>query len=884
MTMQYGTSETPSKTEGAANSTSGAAGGFSFDFNAIPTLGGASVNVTAPVTSATRIETFEEKYGDRPRHLVERELELEEGAIEFSRKKYAESIKKRNIEKQAPSVGLVKRGFEAVRDAIQAWMDQPDDCGGRNVGIRKFVRQFDADELAVLSLRAAVKATVDGGASYTGIVSSLMTELEDVDLEARLEAHDPFMAQRYRAMSKRRTNKASAILRKHGEYVGAFDASSAFSWTPRERMAVGAELIQIVIEQTGIVEKRHEMDGSKPRPYSRSILAATAKTLAWVQQAHETLAVLRPTLFPMVVRPREWSAVQGGGYLSQYVGHKARFGGYKHPFVKVSFKQTRQARSVGSNKAFDAINALQNTEWRINSRVLANVARPTRSDFAMPARHAFMDRDEDTWTEVERIAFKEWKNECVVLNRMIDAEVSKNLTITTQIEIAEKMQRFDAIYFPHNVDFRGRAYPLPGYVNPQGNDLGKALLEFAKAVPLGEYGAKWLAVHGANTFGEKDKAPFEERIGWVLENEVAILADARDPKRGGAMWKDADSPYQFLAFCFEWADLRQWTEDGNDVREFQSRLAVGMDGSCNGLQHFSAMLRDSVGGAATNLTTSERPSDIYALVAKEVSRSIERDLMDEEKAPFAAFWMSKGITRKLTKRNTMTLPYGVTKRGMFDQLWAELGGTQNVVKYTAGCEVKPRALLGYLASKNWDGTGVVVKAAREAMDFIKACAKVCNSAKATLKWSVLDGMEITQDYAVMEKVHMQLRGHTIRLTFRYATEKTSGAKQSLGIAPNFVHSVDACHMRMTINALVEAGVTDFAMIHDSYGTHAGNVELMQQVTREQFVKLHSEPLLENFRNEVLAALPEKFHKDVPEVPTSGSLNLKAVLNSPYFFA
>ena len=877
MSQQYDTSETPSKTEGSNNNTSGATGGFSFEIKAFTDLGTDSAAVTAPVTDATRIETFEEKYGDRPRHLVEAELGLEEEAIEFSRKSYEEAVKRGAIGTTAPQTAMVKRGFEAVRNAIQAWMDSPDDCGGRNVGLRKFIRQYDADELAILSLRAAVSATTEDGASYTGVVSALMGTIEDVDLETRLEKADPFMAQRFRALAKRRKNVASAILRDHGKYTGVFDASTAFTWTAKQRFAVGVELIQIVIEQTGIVEKIVTMDNSKSRVYRRTILAPTADTIKWVHAAHETMSILRPVLFPMVVRPTEWGKETGGGYLSQTGGHKTQF-------VKRSFKQTRQAKTKGSKQAFASINALQNTEWRINTRIMSNVARPNKTDFPMPARPDFMDRDSETWTEQDIATFKEWKKVCAGVHREIVVETSKNLMITSQLHIAEKMARFDAIYFPHNVDFRGRAYPLPSYVSPQGNDLGKALLEFAKAVPLGEFGAKWLAVHGANTFGEKDKAPFDERMQWVFENETMILADARDPKREGAFWKDADSPYQFLAFCFEWADLRQWTESGNDVRAFQSRIAVGMDGSCNGLQHFSAMLRDEVGGVATNLTTSERPSDIYSLVAKEVNRAIERDLMDEEKAPLASFWMTKGVTRKLTKRNTMTLPYGVTKRGMFDQLWDELGGTQKLVKFVEGTDLKSRAVVGYLSAKNWDGTGEVVKAAREAMDFVKACAKVCNAAKVVPVWSVLDGVEVMQNYASMEKVTMRLRGHSIKITFREATEKTSGMKQSLGIAPNFVHSIDACHLRMTVTALLEKGITDFAMVHDSYGTHAGNVEVMQQVTREQFVLLHSEPLLQNFRNDVLALLPEKFRKDVPEVPASGSLNLKAVLNSPYFFA
>jgi DNA-directed RNA polymerase len=38
--------------------------------------------------------------------------------------------------------------------------------------------------------------------------------------------------------------------------------------------------------------------------------------------------------------------------------------------------------------------------------------------------------------------------------------------------------------------------------------------------------------------------------------------------------------------------------------EFVSHLPVAFDGSCNGLQNYSMMLRDEVGGAATNLVPS----------------------------------------------------------------------------------------------------------------------------------------------------------------------------------------------------------------------------------------------------------------------------------------
>jgi len=43
------------------------------------------------------------------------------------------------------------------------------------------------------------------------------------------------------------------------------------------------------------------------------------------------------------------------------------------------------------------------------------------------------------------------------------------------------------------------------------------------------------------------------------------------------------------------------------------------------------------------------------------------------------------------------------------------------------------------------------------------------------------------------------------------------------------------------------GIT-FAAVHDSYWTHAGNVERMNEILRNQFVKLHSQPLLENLKH------------------------------------
>ena len=93
--------------------------------------------------------------------------------------------------------------------------------------------------------------------------------------------------------------------------------------------------------------------------------------------------------------------------------------------------------------------------------------------------------------------------------------------------------------------------------------------------------------------------------------------------------KEADSPFQFLAFCFEWAG---WCEQGDG---FVSHLPVSADGSCNGLQHFAAMLRSSTTGKEVNLIPDDEPQDIYQKVADRVTEKLV--MMDD---PLAKLWLS----------------------------------------------------------------------------------------------------------------------------------------------------------------------------------------------------------------------------------------------------
>lgn len=210
------------------------------------------------------------------------------------------------------------------------------------------------------------------------------------------------------------------------------------------------------------------------------------------------------------------------------------------------------------------------------------------------------------------------------------------------MQVATKFVEYDALHFVYFCDFRGRKYAMTTGVSPQGSDLQKALLHFAEGKPLHTQGAKdWFHITGANRYGY-DKVDLQGRIDWVQEHREDILAAARDPVANG-WWLKGSKPLQFLAWCFEYAE---WQVLGDS---FLSHLSAGMDGSCNGLQNFSAMLRDEVGGKATNLVPMPKPQDIYGRVG-EVTTTLLLEVPPDP-LEFSNRWLAHGINRSIVKRS-----------------------------------------------------------------------------------------------------------------------------------------------------------------------------------------------------------------------------------------
>ena len=115
-----------------------------------------------------------------------------------------------------------------------------------------------------------------------------------------------------------------------------------------------------------------------------------------------------------------------------------------------------------------------------------------------------------------------------------------------------------------------------------------------------------------------------------------------------------------------------------------------------------------------------------------------------------------------------------------------------------------------------------------------------------------------------------------------AGDKLDKHKQTNGIAPNFVHSYDACHLMKTVIEAY-ADIQSFAVVHDSFGTHACNMELLSETLRKTFIKLYKDDVLKKFADEQTAS-PAVCKTVIPEFPKYGKLNLNEVKDAEFFFS
>lgn len=520
----------------------------------------------------------------------------------------------------------------------------------------------------------------------------------------------------------------------------------------------------------------------------------------------------------------------------------------------------------------DALNVVQATPWSINQPVLDTMIKAWEGGLQVgelpdPNPRPLPKIDERTWkcmTPQERGKHRELR---ASIHKRNSAAVSGRLSLVRKLSLAKQLAG-RPIWFPHYLDFRGRVYPMPQDLNPQGDDWARGLLTFATAKSLGKSGLRWLCIHIANTYG-MDKLSFDERVAWVEEHLDEISQTAKRPLgRIMEWWGTCDQPFQFLAACRE----LEAAFASSSPQSFASSLPVSLDGSCNGLQHLSLMGLDPVGAKATNCGYAAKRHDLYETVANSVRDTLRQDVESgSDDASVASAWLSLGVTRKTVKRAVMTTPYGVTARGIQRQLLAD--GHMDDIDYNV-----PEAML-YMQRTIQKAIDQHVVAAKEIMAYFQECAGRLAKVDKPLVWTTPSGFKVTQAYWNLGVKQVQTLTGRMRLYNEDSELRMNVAKQRLGSAPNIIHSFDAAMLAMTVNRLhADLGIDHFMMIHDSYGTHAANVELMADAIRNTAYDIYKTDRLKAFHKGLEAGVV------LPNPPKRRDFNIEEVKHALYFFA
>lgn len=793
---------------------------------------------------------------DLSREDVRRQLDLEAEAVSLGKARYLADrphIGDKTAKEEAnlpPGLLLIRTAIGAVTDAVREFVDAAHaNKAGRFHSSVKWLERAAPEEVAYLGLRAVLNGAAKQATFQSIALSAADALIDHLDMNRFKEVNPGGYVGLTRKMRHGRgSDHRMQLIRK---MLASEEARLGIPQT--EKLHLGHAIASLVIESTDLFvqERRHR------KSY---IVRPTEATARWLNEQHLVSSLRRPMWLPMVIRPRRWRTGRTGGYLRPR----------RYSLVRSNIDR-KFYEAADLTKVYEAVNSVQETAWSINRRVLAvlqeawneggNVGGlpPAEMSPLPPKPHDISTNEE---------ARRAWRRAAYEHHAADTLNDPGRIRVRTQLWVATKFEEEPQLYIPHNLDFRGRMYPISTVINPQGDDIDRALLQFAHGLPIGKSGGSWLAIHIANLFGV-DKVPFEDRVNWTYAHANELIDSALDPVGGQRFWATADSPFSALAACFEFADYLDQGET------FVSRLPIPLDGSNSGLQHYSALLRDEVGAAAVNLLPSDKPADIYSDVA-----TLAQAKVDADENPMGRVWAGK-VTRKIAKQPCMTYAYSATRYGMQKMIANVLTELDEGGEPYLGGEDNGKAAV-YLSYVLLEAISETVSKATEAMDWLKEAARAVSSVDLPLRWTTPDGLPIEQRYTAtnLETVKVHWKGAQTFMSLAGKAPYLSVRSQVNGVAPNLIHSFDGAHLRSVVRAAHSFGIRSLAVVHDSFASHAARVDDLADILRATFVAQYTPDLLAALKGELeaLSGLT------LPALPQPGSLDLNATLRAQYLFS
>jgi DNA-directed RNA polymerase len=836
-----------------------------------------------------------------PERLQE-QLRREADLIKAGKDRYEKRLKTKSAIDTSPGLRLMEETLQDVVDKIE--MSKAERAGkrGQPRGWWRLLKDVDTEIMAWQALAGALNAAKE----YQNHTTASRHVGEQLAAHLQLEAMEQEEAGLVRQHEKyaRKHNRDDVRARKMSKLADNF-GYKAPSWDEDECIIIGEFLLGEVEGATRLI---HRVNVKKSDGGHRQLkMAFRNETQEEWDKANTLIGEMLPVSLPMLVPPVPWTNNSDGGLVIPHKNVKL--------LNEKQFTNPAGIRSLSQENCpvtFSALTAMQDSAYRINESVrrVMQDCLDTRDPMApsklnVPKVTTQMPKelnekaDADILTEEEEVEF----------NRICTARgkeyAAKNRAETEWTTFRDSLRQAwlldeETFWYSAQIDGRGRMYYRSAHLNPQGCGINKGLLEFAEPVRLGEQGVLWLMVHVANCFGA-DKMSYADRIAWVGENHDEIVRCALEPMEQDTLWRTLKAKERWLALAaaFEYTSMCVEGED------FESHLPVGLDGCCNGLQHLSTWIRDAETAYKVSVLPADEPQDIYREVKDETNARLLAPTTDAQKKA-QALWVNR-VERAFVKRPTMTLPYALSDRGRNAQIAEELQAHDEhnpdnriapdeteddsnpiwttalqlspvVLETQEGIMPRPLALLRYLK---------------------RLCDLVVTSG-ADFEWHT----PITNFHAVLR--YFQTNDKKFRRYWYNGSKKKArkiqtmydkrckaGAKRA--VAASVTHSMDACHLQLTVHDLWEQGINDFYLCHDSIGVHAAHCGKAHDALQRTFVAMYSSDFIERLEQSAISTLKRaqqegviesdaELHKHKTAMLDGPTFDIEEVLKSPYIFS
>ena len=542
--------------------------------------------------------------------------------------------------------------------------------------------------------------------------------------------------------------------------------------------------------------------------------------------------------------------------------------------------RSKEFKPYLANGFIKSMNVLQQTEWKINTKV---------RDILLRNRKKILNQYKDFP--------KKYKSKIIEFD----------LTMERSELIGDK-----SFYQYTEADYRGRVYYTTPFLNFQGNDIARGQMLFAEGKPMTDEGLRRLKIHIACCYNETyskdnlpewlttdylpylkeeelddisvDKMTLEDREAWT-DNNIKKLIEIADKE---IIDSNAEKPISLLASVLE-------IKDALDKEEYITYLPIPIDGSNNGWQHLCAMSKDKEAGELVGIVPQDIQKDFYVQCAKDLIKRVP-EWFEERQMPM------KHIRKGIAKRGSMTRAYSAGVQKIAENMYLDCHVEGYLDRYNIteeDCELLAKHLIKAIDE--------VCAGPLQTMKFLQKIAEAeiaseysKNIKQKSIRWTTPSGFPVIYEAFVENEFKEKAIISCSKRKVKPIITKEDGSKEETdtiriqhvgkeptdkpkirsfmsGISPNFVHSMDAAHM----SKVISKWGADFGAVHDSFSVHACDVDELLDLIKEEFIIMYSYSNFFEVIEKMIITNPDNFNYNQPKL---GSLDIREVKNSDYFFA